>query len=1094
MKPQQKPPRVPRLTPIAVALSLVFSGAALATDDWTGATDNDWSTNANWTDGSVPTAADDVTIGGTTNTPEIAAGGDAEASSVEINPDGDSAYAELKVEGSLTVAGDVKVLGGNSNASETAALEVEEGGALAVGGDLTIAKGASGAAIVYVDGTLTVAGETTVTDSRLDIDNDNGYTARATFQDAVTVTGASAQAIIGDNSVVTAEDDFTVSGGAELAVYNGGSLTVVEDDLKITGVGSVLKLGVEETGGSTATSGGAITADILIIENGAGISTDNDSTLNITSNEDGALVLDTATVLEFKDVTVNFTNGGGIEIGANTDTEVTFAANSKLVGAGKITLDSDSDLKVKTQQFSAREVVGATGGGNIEFDIGGGNSAIYGLHTSGNLEVEVASGEVTLSGALGHTGETEVEDGATLKLTGNGNLSASSGVNLNNSGTLDVSGISGNTAIVKNLTAANTSAVTATGAKNLTVLLSSSTSSYSGTITGHGLLTVQSADGVTAQTYTVAGDLGYTGEIAVGPATDLALGASGDISDASGLTLTGTSGNDAKLTVNASTAIVHNLSGNEHSAVDQGSNGLYLANTRDTEFAGAIVGSGNVYQSGDGTLTLSGNSGNGTLLTVGNSSYEGHVALTGAWNGGVAVDGSAGESTFDLGSPDDGIAGVNGGVWVSDGAALNIRGVSGIAGQLITDDGAALNFYVSSNDLQGAPAFLNVSGYSSSSVDAGTLVTINASGSADLTNGFQLVDDASLAADLAAAAANTPITGQLGGSADVVYGIDATGKATVRGVTLKPETKALAEGFLGGVAFLNQGADAAHGEGIHRAVAATSRANAGVSFAAIGGGSVKHETGSHVDVDGYNLIAGIAKGFSLDAGKLTAGVFFEYGDGDYTSHNSFNTGKVKGKGDTDYTGGGFLARFDFSGGAYVEGTARLGKADTDFKSVSLGGAKYDVSSNYYGLSVGGGYLARLGASGELDVYGRYAYSQQKGDKDRLLTGERLKFDAVESQRLRLGARYANAFTEAAKGYVGLAWEHEFDGKANAKLNVAGFERKLDAPELKGSSGIAEVGFTLTPAANKNIVVDIGLQGYFGKREGTTGSAQLKYEF
>jgi hypothetical protein len=642
-----------------------------------------------------------------------------------------------------------------------------------------------------------------------------------------------------------------------------------------------------------------------------------------------------------------------------------------------------------------------------------------------------------------------------------------------------------------------------TTGKNLTVLLNGSTTThtYSGTIIGEGQLTVKSEDGTTAHTYTVGGDLDYDGEIAVGPATELILGASGDISDAAGLTLTGTSGNEAKLTFGAN-QIVNNLSGNEDSVVDVAGKNVVIVNTRDTAFAGAFDSSSagaSVTQTGDDTLTLSGDSSgssNAIDLYVGDgSSTAGQVVLTGSWNGDVTVDGGSASSTFDLGSPDsDGSTTgvITGGVAVGAGNIFNVRGLSTITGELETDSGSELNFYVSSNELQSQNGFLTTGNTSAGSVDSGTQVTINASGSADLTHGFQLVDNATLAADLAAV--TDPITGQLGGTADAVYDIDGTGEVTVRGVTLKQETKALAEGFLSSVAFLNQGADTAHGEGIHRAVAATARANTGVSFAALSGGSVKHKTGSHVDVDGYNLIAGIARGFQLGAGKLTAGVFFEYGDGDYTSHNSFNTGKVKGKGDTDYTGGGILARLDLTSGAYVEGTARFGKADTDFKTAALSGAKYDVSSNYYGLSVGGGYLAKLGASGELDVYGRYAYSQQKGDKDRLTTGERLKFDAVESQRLRLGARYTNAFSDTAKGYAGLAYEHEFDGKANAKLNVAGFERKIDAPELKGSSGIIEVGISLSPSANKALTIDLGLQGYVGKREGETGSVQVKYEF
>jgi hypothetical protein len=46
--------------------------------------------------------------------------------------------------------------------------------------------------------------------------------------------------------------------------------------------------------------------------------------------------------------------------------------------------------------------------------------------------------------------------------------------------------------------------------------------------------------------------------------------------------------------------------------------------------------------------------------------------------------------------------------------------------------------------------------------------------------------------------------------------------------------------------------------------------------------------------------------------------------------------------------------------------------------------------------------------------------------------------------------------------------------------------------MKGNTGIAEVGFVFTPA--RTLSIDLGIQGYGGKRSGATGSAQLKYVF
>jgi outer membrane autotransporter protein len=102
----------------------------------------------------------------------------------------------------------------------------------------------------------------------------------------------------------------------------------------------------------------------------------------------------------------------------------------------------------------------------------------------------------------------------------------------------------------------------------------------------------------------------------------------------------------------------------------------------------------------------------------------------------------------------------------------------------------------------------------------------------------------------------------------------------------------------------------------------------------------------------------------------------------------------------------------------------------------------------------------------------------------------VKFSAVDSHRVRVGTRYTTATNEASRFYVGAAWEHEFDGEANAKVDGA----KIEAPSLKGNTGIAEFGVVLVPIGNKNLTIDLGIQGYGGKHRGATGSAQLKYVF
>jgi outer membrane autotransporter protein len=193
-----------------------------------------------------------------------------------------------------------------------------------------------------------------------------------------------------------------------------------------------------------------------------------------------------------------------------------------------------------------------------------------------------------------------------------------------------------------------------------------------------------------------------------------------------------------------------------------------------------------------------------------------------------------------------------------------------------------------------------------------------------------------------------------------------------------------------------------------------------------------------------------------------------------------------------------LGRFDFpNGGTYTEATLRTGRVKTDFHSADLRDAQgtsanYKSRATYYGVSLGLGHRLTLNDQSSLDLYGKVLWTHENGDSVRLATGDPVKFNAVDSQRVRLGAKLRSALDadKTLSAYAGLAYEHEFDGEAKAKTH--GY--KIDAPKLKGDSGIVELGLTLNPINNKPLTLDFGVQGYAGKREGVTGSFRVNYRF
>ena len=222
------------------------------------------------------------------------------------------------------------------------------------------------------------------------------------------------------------------------------------------------------------------------------------------------------------------------------------------------------------------------------------------------------------------------------------------------------------------------------------------------------------------------------------------------------------------------------------------------------------------------------------------------------------------------------------------------------------------------------------------------------------------------------------------------------------------------------------------------------------------------------------------------------GLFVEGGWGNYDTYNSFNSmPDVKGSGNTNYYGIGFLGRYDINEAWYGEGSVRMGSTKTDFNSADLGlsGAGYETSAAYYGAHLGGGFLHKLNEQFGLDLSAKLFYTRQGGD-DVTIEGDDVSFDAANSIRTRLGGRVNYAAKKNLTPYAGLFLDYEFGGKAKASVNGTA----IDSPELKGATGVGELGVGVIPSENLPLTLDIGLQGYAGTRQGFSASLQARFMF
>ena len=331
---------------------------------------------------------------------------------------------------------------------------------------------------------------------------------------------------------------------------------------------------------------------------------------------------------------------------------------------------------------------------------------------------------------------------------------------------------------------------------------------------------------------------------------------------------------------------------------------------------------------------------------------------------------------------------------------------------------------------------------------------------------------------------------------DYTLGVSAnkiTNVGTVTGV--RENAKSYVETQMATLAMVASGADLLANAGFTNAAQAVQDAKDSgdsgrsmVPYVAANYGSMRQESGSHVDVKGSNFNIGFAKEVKNGSGKLLFGPMFEYGRGNYDSYLDDGT---TGSGTAQNYGIGMMARQTNDNGFYYEGSVRYGKVTSDYSSSNVLAGKdvsYDNSAKYWGAHVGVGKLQKLGGDNAIDLYGKLFYTNQ-GSSSVNIDGDTLDFSSVKSKRSRIGFRYIHGTSDVRSVYAGLAWQYEFDGAAHATAN--GFS--TPSPSVKGSSGMLELGVLIAPKASP-VSFDLGVSGWAGKQKGYSLNANMLWSF
>ncbi|MDR3163955.1 MAG: autotransporter outer membrane beta-barrel domain-containing protein, partial [Synergistaceae bacterium] len=254
----------------------------------------------------------------------------------------------------------------------------------------------------------------------------------------------------------------------------------------------------------------------------------------------------------------------------------------------------------------------------------------------------------------------------------------------------------------------------------------------------------------------------------------------------------------------------------------------------------------------------------------------------------------------------------------------------------------------------------------------------------------------------------------------------------------------------------------------------------------VGYGSVRHKTGSWLDLKGFSASVAYGHKIAAASGVSTTGVFVEYGDGEYDVFSHVcRYGDVLGRGNSKSIGGGLFHKHEFGSGTKTEFFVRGGRVDNSFTVTSDPWLRhpevhsYSTDTEYYGAHIGISRNIPLKRNADITLYAQGRYTHINDDSLVTSFGDTIRADSIDSLRSRVGARLSRRNTaDTIKAYAGAAWEYEFKGETAGFL---GEDAITAPPSLKGGSLFGELGLQVNTGKDTNI--DLSTYGYSGAQTG-----------
>ena len=309
--------------------------------------------------------------------------------------------------------------------------------------------------------------------------------------------------------------------------------------------------------------------------------------------------------------------------------------------------------------------------------------------------------------------------------------------------------------------------------------------------------------------------------------------------------------------------------------------------------------------------------------------------------------------------------------------------------------------------------------------------------------------------------------------------------------TVNPATDALMESSLSVAASLFSADDLL----VESALTSRNSARMDGPFAAARAGTWNYDTKTRLEADVYSALLG----WNINMESLSFGPFIEIGHANYDTRTSVDGASQSGSGRHNYVGAGVYGNWQTPFYVRLTGYLKGGVLENHYGVNLLGQATdFDRSSGYWGAHVGAHFDLALTDNLRARPFVSYFYDgREKETYNQAAIGEAkgatFAYDALNLHRVQVGSLFEYAYSETARPYFGITYEHVIKGKAEGSARDHEGELTLNASDIEGGTGIITAGWSYlnTP---KDFELNLGVNGYVGTRNGVSAQMSANWLF